>query len=197
MALPVLSGKDLTARFKASREAVNEVKRRARAHGRMMDFEDKAERLERTLGRQINAITKAFEYLSTKVEKRMKNHGLTAVQIITPQVRDEIIEPYKEFLKKEFKSGNLDAAIEAQNDKRAKDLKTYGRTDELIKNINKYHDTVINKYLLPLRTIEAQFNSIDTLKGSGKFNAIEGRVTRLLSSSATDANVVEDTQEIG
>ena len=195
MALPVLSGKDLIARFAASREAVNEVKRRARAHGRMLDFEDKAKRLEGTLGRQINAITKAFEYLSTKVEKRMKNHGLTAVQIITPQVRDEILEPYKKYIEKEFKSGNIDSAIELQNDKRSKDLKTYGRTDELIKNINKYHDTVINKYLLPLRTIEAQFNSIDALKGRSKFNAIEGRVTRLLSSTATEANVVEN--EVG
>lgn len=190
MALPVLSGKEFAARFKASREAVNEIKSRVRAHAKMIDFEDKAERMSKTLGGQINGILRAFEVLSKKVAIRMERHNLTAVQVITPEVRKEILEPYKQFLEKEFKSGNLDAAIEIQNEKRAKDLKQYGRTDELVKSINRYHDIVVEKYLLPLRTIEAQFNSIGALKGRTDFNAVESRVTRLLSHA-------DDVQEIG
>lgn len=195
MALPVLSGKEFAARFKASRSAVNEIKSRVRAHAKMIDFEDKAERMAKALGGQINGILKAFETLSKKVAVRMEKHNLTAVQVITPEVRREILEPYKKFLEKEFKSGNLDAAIEIQNEKRARDIKSYGRTDDLIKSINRYHDMVIEKYLLPLRTIEAQFNSIGALKGRTNFNAVESRVTRLLSH-AEDATV-EEQQTIG
>lgn len=191
--LVVADAKLLRQRFKASREAVNEVKSRARAHAKMIDFEEKAERMAKALGGTVNGILSAFERLNKTVVRRMERTGLTATQIITADVKKDILEPYKKFLTKEFKSDGIESAIEFQNEKRAKDIKMYGKTDTLIASINKYHDAVINKYLLPLKTIEAQFNSLDYLKGKGAYNAITGKVQMLLGT-AEDAKVVESEQ---
>jgi len=163
--LVIKSAKDFREASKAGRDTVNDTARIIRAHAKQLSYADKIERLEKSVGSKVNGILRAFETLNKSVVKRVGKSEITATMLITPQVMQDIMNPYNKFLESFGNSSSVGAVINFLESKRAKELDTYGKTELLRNNINTYFDLSINKYILPLRTIEAQINEMNSTLG--------------------------------
>lgn len=197
--LKILNVADFRSAQKKSRETVSNTTKVVRAHTRVISYDDKIEKLEKTIGQKVNGILNAFNALNKAVVKRIGKTELTAVQIITKDVMDDIIMPYKSYLSSMGGAKSIEEAVSYLNDKRRKEIETYGKTDNLIVKINRYYDLQIEKYLFPLRTVETQIRSMNKELGlsRAKFISIENRInkTKELAAPIESTPVVE--KEIG
>lgn len=192
--IAVFDAAQMMAAQKQTNNTVKEINGRLRAHARVLNYATRIERLEKSTGRKVNGILSAFETFNKAVIKRIGATGLTAVDIVTPAIKAEIIEPYLEYLDSLGNSKSINGAIEHLEEKRKKELDRYGKTEETKKEINRLYDLQINKFVLPLKVIEAQFNSLDTLK---KDKGSYGRITNIVKRMelAEPAQIIEETTE--
>jgi hypothetical protein len=111
------------------------------------------------------------------------------------EVIQDILTPYKAFLASMGGAKSIEDAVAFMEEKRKKELDTYGKTDLLRANINRYFDLQIDKYLLPLQAIEAQVNEMNKhLKYTGnKINTVTKVVNKIIKIDAPKEPV---TQEI-
>lgn len=193
--LVIATAKDLRLAFKQGRETVNDTAKIVRAHARQISYEDKINRLEKQVGTKVKGILSAFDKLSKVVAKRIGNTELVATSIITPEVISDILSPYQAFLESMGGAKSIEDAVNFLNAKREKELETYGKTEMLRANINRYFDLQRDKYLLPLSTIEAQINEMNRhLKYSGnKLNTVTKVAAKVIK---IEAPKTEQTQEI-
>lgn len=192
--LVIVSAKDLRVALKQGRDTVNDTTRIVRAHARQISYEDKIQRLEKQVGSKVKAILGAFDKLSKVVAKRIGNTQLVATSIVTPEVIQDILTPYKSYLESMGGAKSIEDAVTFLNEKRSKELDTYGKTEMLRTNINRYFDLQIEKYLLPLQAIEAQVNEMTShLKYTGvKINTVTKAASKIIKIEAPK----EQTQEI-
>lgn len=191
--LMVLSASEMLAMRKGGTKAVSSTKSVLRAHARVISYADRIDKMEKSAGKTVSSILSAFEVFNKAVIKRIGNTGLTAIDIVTPAVREEIIKPYQTYLESIGGAKNIQSAIDNLNAKRAKELEKFGKTEETAKEINRLYDLQINRFVRPLQVIEAQFNSLDTLKKEkGKFSAITNATKKLLTTAPIAEAVVVD-----
>jgi len=188
-----LSPKELRQALSGSRSVITETKRQLAAETRVLSYKEMADRNREKLGKQVNALTKAFASYVTRVQK-IGDKSVSIVNLVTPEVVTGLVKPFKDFLKNEFGSSSIDDAIDGINEKRRLDIEKYGsRRDGIIDEINSYYDSKIELYLKPLQVLEAQLNSLSFTKDAVKeLPSIGDRITRYL----TTAEVVEPVTEI-
>lgn len=193
--LVIVTAKDLRLAFKQGRDTVNDTAKIVRAHARQISYEDKIQRLEKQVGSKVNGILSAFDKLSKVVARRIGKTELVATSIVTPEVVQDILTPYKAFLSSMGGAKSIEDAVAFMEEKRKKELDTYGKTELLRANINRYFDLQIDKYLLPLQAIEAQVNEMNKhLKYTGaKINTVTKVVNKIIKIEAPKE---EATQEI-
>lgn len=161
----IAKASDLREAMKQSRETVNGTTAIIRAHTRVISYDDKIERLTKNVGSKVNGILNAFDRLNKAVAKRVGNTQLMATTIITPEVIEDILRPYNEYLESMGGAKSIKGALEFMEAKREKELNSYGKTDALKEKINRFFDLQRDKYLMPLRVIESQINEMNSHLG--------------------------------
>ena len=158
----------LNEALKTASNFVKSTKDTLRAETKVLSYNDQIKRLQSGLGRQLDSIITAFNKYNNAVMKRINDTGLKIEQVVTPEIKKALIEPYDRYVKDKLGSSTIAEAIEKINNQRAKDLKNYGRNERNIAEINKFYDLKISKYVLPLQYIETQLNSLVYTKGDRK-----------------------------
>lgn len=190
--LSKLSPKELRESLAMSRNVVADTKRQITAETRVLSFKDMAIKNREKLGKQVNALLKAFERYANKVVQ-VGSKGVPMVKLITPEVTAGLVKPFKDFIALNFKAETIEQAVEGINAQRQKDIDNYGgRREGIIEEINAYYDSKINLYLKPLQVLEAQLNSFAPTKSEmASLPQLGGRITKFLTTDVVDVAVVE------
>jgi hypothetical protein len=158
--LEIAKATDLRLAIKQARETTDSTVKIIRAHTKAISYPSKIESLKKSASGKVNAIFKAFNSLNSAVVKRIGNTTLTKTMLITPQVVDDIVKPYLSYLGAHGGAESIDDALAFIEADREKELKRHGHTDQLKAQINEYYNLQREKYLLPLRAVETQINSM-------------------------------------